>query len=118
MSNEIQYILAWTIKPGGLQSFKELANEAVNLVRDNEPEMKGYQWYFNDDETTCYTAEWHTSSESMLAHLQNVGDILPKLLAHSDISRFDVFGNPSALASEAVKGLGAQVFGFFDGFTR
>jgi len=74
--------------------------------------------YFIEDETTCYTAEWHTSSESMLAHLQNVGDILPKLLAHSDIARFEVFGNPSAQASEAVKGLGAQIYGYFGGFTR
>ena len=118
MSNEIQYVVTWAIKPGGLDAFKELANEAINLVRDNEPEMKGYQWYFNDDETTCYTAEWHTSSESMLAHLQNVGDVLAKILAYSDISKFDVFGNPNAQATEAVKGLGAQVYGYYDGFTR
>ena len=118
MSNEIQYIVEWTIKSGGLDSFKKLAKQATTLVQENEPEMKGYQWYFNSDNTKCYTAEWHTSSESMLAHLQNVGEILPKLLGHSDITRFEVFGNPNQQALEAVNSLGANVFGYFTGFTR
>ena len=118
MTNEIQYTLEWTIKPKGLKDFKELANKAVNLVRDNDPGMKGYQWYFNEDETKCYTAEWQSSSESLLAHLQTVGDILPKLLAYSDITRFEVFGNPNPQALEAVNGLGAKVFRYFNGFTR
>jgi len=118
MTNEIQYVLEWAIKPGGLEAFKELANNAIKLVQDNEPDIKGYQWYFNDDESKCFTAEWHLSSESMLTHLQNVGDILPKLLAHSDILRFEVYGNPNAQALAAVKGLGAEVFGYFNGFTR
>ena len=118
MNNEIQYTVEWTIKPGGLDAFKDLAKQATKLVQENEPEMMGYQWYFNDDETKCYTAEWQTSSESLMAHLQNVGDILPKLLAHSDITRFEVFGNPNAEAMAAVKGIGAEVFGYFDGFIR
>lgn len=118
MTKEIQYTVEWTIKPGGLQAFKELAREAVKMVQENEPDMKGYQWYFNEDETKCYTAEWQSSSESLMTHLQNVGDVLPKLLEHSDITRFEVFGNPSAVALEAVGGLGANVFGYFDGFTR
>ena len=118
MTNEIQYTLEWTIKPGGLESFKELANKVINLVQENEPEMKGYQWYFNDDQSKCYTAEWQTSSESLLTHLQNVGDILPELLAYSDISRFEVYGNPNPQALEAVKSMGATVFEYFNGFTR
>ncbi len=118
MTNEIQYTLEWTIKPGGLEAFKELTNKVIKMVRDKEPEMKGYQWYFNDDQSKCYTAEWQTSSESLLAHLQNVGEVLPELLRHADITRFEVFGNPNPQALEAVQGLGAMVYGYFNGFTR
>jgi hypothetical protein len=118
MTDEIQYTIEWTIKPGGLEAFKTLANTVIKMVQDNEPEMKGYQWYFNDDESKCYTAEWQSSSESLLAHLQNVGDVLPKFFDHSDITRFEVFGNPNAQALEAVKGLGAVVHGYYNGFTR
>ena len=119
MTNEIQYTLEqWTIKPGALEAFKELAKKVIRLVNDNEPEMKGYQWYFNDDESKCYTAEWQKSSESLLSHLQNVGEISPQLLGHADITRFEVFGNPNQQATEAVKGLGAVVHGYYDRFTR
>jgi len=118
MTDELQYTVVWNIKPEGLDAFKELAKKATELVRDNEPDIKGYQWYFNEDETICYTLEWHSSSESLLAHLANVGEVLPKILGYSDISRFEVFGNPSSKAMDALKGLGAEFYGFFDGFTR
>ena len=101
-----------------LQAFKDLTKHFTQIVKDNEPDMKGYQWYFNSDETKCYLVEWHTSSESLLVHLQNIGGDLPKLLELSDLSRFEVFGNLSEDASKAVKGLGALVFGHFDGFIR
>ena len=29
MTNEIQYTLEWTIKPGGLDAFKELVNKVT-----------------------------------------------------------------------------------------
>ena len=118
MTNEIQYTLEWTLKPGGLDAFKQLANKVIKQVHDNEPDMKGYQWYFNTDQSKCYTAEWQTSSESLLSHLQNVSAVLPEILQHSDITRFEVFGNPNPQALEAVQGLGAKVFEYFDGFTR
>lgn len=118
MTDEIQYTLEWTINPGGLAPFKQLANKAINAVQENEPGMKGYQWYFSDDESKCYTSEWHSNSETLLAHLQNVTEVLPQLLEVSKLTRFEVFGNPNEQASEAVKGLGAKVFGYYEGFTR
>ena len=118
MTNEIQYTLEWKINAGGLNAFKELADSAIDTVLSNEPEMKGYQWYFNDDESICYTAEWHASSESLLNHLQNVSEVLPELLKHSEITRFEVFGNPNPQALEAVNSLGGKVFKYYGGFTR
>ena len=118
MTNEIQYTIEWTIKPDQLDAFKELAKKVISMVQDNEPDMKGYQWYFNSDESKCYTSEWVADSEAILAHIGNVGEELPKLLAHCDITRFEVFGNINQQAREALEGLGAVTFGYFDGFTR
>ncbi len=118
MSDEIQYTVEWAIKPGSLAAFKEMAESITKMVEENEPQMKGYQWYFNADGTKGYTLEWHTSSDSLLAHLQNVGDVLPNLMAHCDLSRFDVFGNPSQEAKNALNTLGAKYFNYYAGFTR
>jgi len=115
---ENQYIIEWEIKSEALANFKELAKEAIKLVLTNEPQMKGYQWYFNDEEDKCYTAEWHSSSDSMLSHLKNVNEILPKFLDCASISRFEVFGNLNTEALKAVQGMGAKVFRYYDGFTR
>ncbi len=43
MISEIQYPVERTIKPGKLDTFKNLANQAIKIVQDNEPGMKGYQ---------------------------------------------------------------------------
>ena len=118
MSQKLQYTVEWGIKPGGLDTFKSLANQAIDLVQANEPGMIGYQWYFNDDESKCYTVEWFNGSEAFMAHLQNVGGILPKILEVSDITRFEVFGNPSEEARTALAGLGASIVGYYGGFTR
>ncbi len=53
-----------------------------------------------------------------MVHLQNVGETLPQLLAFSDITRLDVYGNPSEQAAEALAGFGAVTRGYFNGFTR
>ncbi len=118
MTDEIQYTVEWTIKPGSLEAFKELADKITELVNENEPQMKSYQWYFNEDESKCYTVEWHTSSDSLLAHLQNVGDVLPELLEHCAISRFEIFGDPTLEALDALNSMGGKVFWFYTGFIR
>lgn len=118
MSNEIQYLIEWSIKPGGLDSFKTLAQNFSEQVEANEPGMKGYQWYFNDDESKSYLSEWYTDSEALLTHLQNVADALPEILNYCDITRFDVFGNPTPAAKEALEAFGVQFYGFFSGFAR
>jgi quinol monooxygenase YgiN len=117
MTNEIQYTVEWTIKPGGLDAFKELAQKIIPMV-ESEAGMKGYQWYFNSDETKCYTVEWLADSDAIMAHLGNVGEELPKLFGHSDITSFEVFGNPNDQAKEALAGLGAVFNGYYGGFTK
>ena len=118
MTNEIQYTIEWAIKPGGEAKFNELAKTAISNVKNNEPGMKGYQWYYNKDKTKCYTSEWHTDEASMVAHFANVEDVLPQLLECSDITRFEVFGTPGKEATEKLEDMGAQIFAYHDGFTR
>ena len=118
MSNEIQYLIEWTIKPGGHDSFKSMANNFSAEVEANEPDMRGYQWYFNADESKAYTSESFKDSDAVMTHLGNVSDALPGLLEHCDISRFEVFGNPSDAVKEALGGFGAVFNSYYAGFVR
>jgi quinol monooxygenase YgiN len=39
--------------PGKLDEFKRLAQQAVAIVRAQEPGTLLYEWWFNDDESEC-----------------------------------------------------------------
>jgi hypothetical protein len=43
---------------------------------------------------------------------------LPKIFSISKISRFDVYGKPSEELQKTLRGLGAQIFDLFAGFSR
>jgi quinol monooxygenase YgiN len=119
MSNDtIFYTVEFNLNPGKLEEFTALAKEAIEVTRTNEPEMKSYQWFWNDTKSACFVNEWHTSSASMLAHLENVKPVLGKLLEVAKLARLDVYGNPNEDATAALKGLGAYINRPFDGFTR
>ncbi len=119
MSNEtIFYTVEFNINEGKLDAFTTLAKECIEAVKSNEPDMKSYEWFFNAEKTACFVNEYHTNSESMLAHLEVVGPLLGKILEISKLARLDVFGNPNDKATEALKGLGANINNHWDGFTR
>ncbi len=118
MSNPVQYLIEWSIKPDGADKFKKLGAAAIDAVRSGEPGTLGYQWYFNADGNKCYLSESFDSSESLLTHLENIGPVLPQFLEISDITRFEVFGNLSDAATAAVGGMQAVVHGHWDGFAR
>ena len=117
-SNTIFYTVEFNINEGKLEQFTALAKEAIELVRSKEPDMKSYEWFFNADKSACFVNEYHTSSESMLVHLETVGPLLGKILEISKLARLDVFGNPNEKATEALKGLNANINNHFAGFTR
>ena len=118
------YTVEWSINKDKGADFRRLADECINKVRDNEPETRMYEWFMNDDNTKCWLNELHTSSESMLAHMGNIQQLLGQLLEVSTISAFNVYGNPSDQASATLKevgkniGLDIRFASHFGGFTR
>jgi quinol monooxygenase YgiN len=117
MANQIQYLVKLRVHDGKLDAFKALAAEAVRLVEANEPNMQGYQWYFNADETECTVIEQYPSAEHILAHLGNVGPTLGQLLEVSDLG-IDVYGTIDDDARAALDPLGAVYHSHAMGFSR
>ena len=117
MANQIQYAVKWTIHEGKLEEFKTLAAEAISLVEANEPEMLGYHWYLNADQTHCTLIEQYPNADHILVHLGNVGATLGQLLEVADIS-IDVYGEISDEARGALDPLGAVYHAHRSGFSR
>ncbi len=117
MAEQIQYVVKWTIHDGKTAEFKDLAAQATALVEANEPEMQGYNWYFDADETHCTLIEQYPNAAHVLAHLGNVGEILGALLGVSDLT-IDVYGEVGDDGRGALDPLGAVYQAYGLGFSR
>lgn len=118
--NTLNYVIEWTMKDGKADDFKKTATWIAEQVQAKEPGTKNYQWYFSADGTKCYLHETFDNSAGLVAHAAGptVQGHLPELLASSDITRFEVYGNPDAAATEVLDGFGASVHNQYTGFTR
>ncbi|MCH8993878.1 MAG: antibiotic biosynthesis monooxygenase [Chloroflexi bacterium] len=116
----LRLVATLRIGEGKLQTFKELANEAINAAKKNEPGTLTYEWYLSADETTCHILEQYQNSEAILAHVTGeIGtQILPKILEVAELAGIDVHGIPSPEAAEVAASFGARTFSPFGGFTR
>lgn len=113
----IYLTVEFTITPGKVDAFKKLARQLIDGT-SKEAGTLGYQWYLNSDETKCYLIELYRDSGAILAHLNNVGPVLQKLLEASKVTRFEVFGSVSAEVEKALAGFGTRIFKYWDGFLR
>jgi quinol monooxygenase YgiN len=118
VSNQIEFVVEWTIKPGKYEEFKKLAGDATKKVDETEPDARRYIWYFSEDKNRCILTECYVDSEAILFHLKNVGPILKEMFKSSSITRFEVLGNLSKDAEEAVRARGAKIFTYGNGVNR
>jgi quinol monooxygenase YgiN len=84
-----------------------------------EPQTLAYEWYISDDQGTVHIYEKYADSEAMIAH---TGGFLAKwaerFMGCVDVTRFVVYGDPSAAAREILDGFGATYLGPWGGFSR
>jgi len=77
-----------------------------------------YEFFVSDDGTKFYAIELFRDSEAVLSHLERAKATIPRLLEVAEITRFEIYGNPSTALSEAMTSFGAKMFGYWAGFAR
>lgn len=100
-----------------LPAFKKLCEQFVEKTRQ-EPKCMFYGFSFHQDQAHC--REGYQDAESLLAHLDNVGDILQQALKIAEIIRLEVHGPEQELAKlrGPLAGLNPQFFTLEFGFRR
>jgi quinol monooxygenase YgiN len=110
--------VALAVKDGALDAFKELMDEMVTGTRE-EPQTLAYEWYISDDEGTVHIYEKYAGSEAMIAHVDGfMQKWAGRFLECVDVTRFDVYGDPSPAARELLDGLRATYLAAWGGFSR
>jgi len=79
----------FTVHEGKLDDFKALGVWFIERTK-TEPDVLHYAFSFNDN--TAHCREGYKDAAGILAHLDNVGDLLTKALELSELTRLEVHG--------------------------
>jgi quinol monooxygenase YgiN len=116
--SRIYVLTEFTIAPGKVDAFKEIAQELLAVVKEKESETLRYLCYFDKDQSKSYLVEEYPNAAALRAHIVHVGIILPKLLKISK-PKFTVLGKPNLVAKEILSSFeGAQNFTYWNGLAR
>jgi quinol monooxygenase YgiN len=107
----------FAIQPDQVEAFKRLG-EAMLQRTQSEPGCLYYGFCY--DGTTARCREGYRDAQALLAHLDNVGDLLEQAQAIATLERFEVFGAANQLEQlrEPLAALNARFFVMAEGFRR
>jgi quinol monooxygenase YgiN len=92
-----------------LSEFKDLAAQMMAVTR-TEADTLQYDWFFNDDETTCVVRETYASSEAVLAHVANLGELFERIIEAGGDMEVEGFGTPSEELLAMTAAMNATVY--------
>ena len=106
------------VQDGKLEEFKSLMPEFVARTATEEKCL--YYDFSISEAAVVHCREAYVGAEGVLAHLDNVGDLLERALGISELLRLEFHGPESELEKlkEPLKDLGPQWFAFETGVEK
>ncbi len=107
----VRLLVELTIHEGGFAAVESLA-QAMIAGSLKEAGTLGYDWYLSADRRHCRLLETYVDANAVLAHFKGpvVEQLVPKLMEHAKLERFEVYGDPGAEAGTMLKSFGAAMF--------
>ena len=102
------------IPPENLEEFKKLAAEAVAVTRGEEETLR-FDFFLSDDGTKCVLNEAYASSDALLAHMGNMGELLGRLVERGGALEVVVLGEPSEQLLEAAAAFEPMIYAHLEG---
>ena len=118
MDEEVSWLVELAVKPGELDNLRALMAEMVTSTRD-EAGTIAYQWYVSSDGSTVHIYERYATSAAVMMHLQSFGSkFAERFFAAVDLTRWMIYGTPSAEVKSALDTFGPTYLRPFGGFVR
>jgi quinol monooxygenase YgiN len=92
--DEIKGIARVKFRPGKLDEWKRLTEQAMEIVRTRDPGTLQYEVFFNDDESEAIVFERYRDADAALEHFANIGHLMEPLLATATVTG-EVLGTPN-----------------------
>jgi len=115
----VYLVVEATIHDGQLEAFQSVAKEMI-AGSQAEAGTLGYEWYFSSDHKRCRLLESYASADALLAHFNGpvVQELVPKLLQHATLDRFEAYGDPGPQAGAMLANFGTPVFAHWGGLNK
>lgn len=94
--SEILGIARFRFNEGRAEEFKRLAVQAMEIVKAKDPGTLEYNVYLNADESECVVIERYRDSDALIAHAENMAELMAPILATVTVVHGEVLGEPSA----------------------
>jgi quinol monooxygenase YgiN len=112
---EIKGIARVRFRPGKLEEWKRLTEEAMEIVRTRDTGTLQYEIFFNADQTEAIVFERYRDADAALEHFSNIGHLMEPLLMTAEVTG-EVLGTPNEnMKKELGKG-GPNLFTPWIGF--
>jgi len=115
MDNNVSIHPYFKVNEGKMDEFKAICEE---FIAKTQPEKACLYYGFSFTEDVVHCREGYVGGEGLLAHIENVGEIIAKALEISELVRCEIHGSAEELAK--VKGpladLGATYYTLECGF--
>jgi len=93
--SELQGIARCKFHEGGLEEFKRLAAEAMEIVRNKDTGTLQFEISFNDDQSECIVLERYGDSQALIEHAKHLGDLSEAIIRTGSFAG-ELIGEPSA----------------------
>ena len=93
--SELLGIARFRFLEGKREEYMRLSEQALEMVRANEPGTLQYDLYLNDDQSECMVIERYRDSEAAMAHATNLGHLFADVLATVSVVHGELLGDLS-----------------------
>jgi quinol monooxygenase YgiN len=91
---EIKGVARARIRPGKLEAYKRLCDEAMEIVRTKDTGTLQYEIFFNDDESEAIVFERYRDIDAAMEHFANISHLMAPLIETAEVTG-EVLGKPS-----------------------
>jgi quinol monooxygenase YgiN len=96
---EIKGIARVKFRPGKLEEWKRLTEEAMEIVRTRDTGTLQYEIFFNEDESEAIVYERYRDADAALEHFSNIGHLMAPIMATASVTG-ELLGTPNAKMKE------------------
>ena len=116
---KVRFTVSLAIPEANLAKFQSIAQSMI-AGSQSEPGTLAYDWFFSPDQKSCRLIEEYADAKAVEAHTNGpvVKDLVPKMLAISTITSFEVYGDPGPQASQVLTHIGAKIYPLWQSLPR